>query len=155
MPFCLQVKEKGVDCSPPLTTARLLDKLVGEFLETQVGQRGAGGTKGVGRGAGPGGTGMVLGRWWEEGYGGWEGGLPVWGGVLVQHGQLPGWRRQDLRQRVWVCWADSLAMLGAGPLPPSPSHPLVCVCSVSTPPSSATTPRSCPPLPSGTAACPA
>lgn len=26
-------KEKGVECSPPLTTARLLDKLVGEFIE--------------------------------------------------------------------------------------------------------------------------
>jgi lysyl-tRNA synthetase class 2 len=28
-------KEKGVDCSRPRTTARLLDKLVGEFLESQ------------------------------------------------------------------------------------------------------------------------
>lgn len=29
----LQCKEKGVDCPPPHSTARLLDKLVGEFLE--------------------------------------------------------------------------------------------------------------------------
>ena len=29
-------KQKGVECSPPQTTARLLDKLVGEFLESQL-----------------------------------------------------------------------------------------------------------------------
>jgi len=28
-------KEKGVECKPPLTTSRLLDKLVGEFIEVQ------------------------------------------------------------------------------------------------------------------------
>jgi len=28
-------EEKGVECSPPLTTARLLDKLVGHFIEPQ------------------------------------------------------------------------------------------------------------------------
>lgn len=28
-------KEKGVDCSNPRTTARLIDKLVGHFLESQ------------------------------------------------------------------------------------------------------------------------
>ena len=28
-------KDKGVDCSNPRTTARLIDKLVGEFLESQ------------------------------------------------------------------------------------------------------------------------
>lgn len=33
----LQCKKHNVDCSPPQTTARLLDKLVGEFLESQVG----------------------------------------------------------------------------------------------------------------------
>ncbi len=26
-------KDKGVDCKPPHTTARLIDKLVGEYLE--------------------------------------------------------------------------------------------------------------------------
>lgn len=34
--FVLQCKEKGVDCAPPQTTARLLDKLVGEYLEEQL-----------------------------------------------------------------------------------------------------------------------
>lgn len=29
----LQCQERGVQCAPPHTTARLLDKLVGEFLE--------------------------------------------------------------------------------------------------------------------------
>ena len=29
----MQCKEKQLDCSPPQTTARLIDKLVGEFLE--------------------------------------------------------------------------------------------------------------------------
>jgi len=28
-------KDKGVECKPPLTTSRLLDKLVGEFIEVQ------------------------------------------------------------------------------------------------------------------------
>ncbi len=28
-----KVKEFGIECSPPHTTARLLDKLVGEFIE--------------------------------------------------------------------------------------------------------------------------
>jgi lysyl-tRNA synthetase class 2 len=28
-------KEKGVECSNPRTTARLIDKLVGEYLESQ------------------------------------------------------------------------------------------------------------------------
>lgn len=28
-------KEKGVECSNPRSTARLIDKLVGEFLESQ------------------------------------------------------------------------------------------------------------------------
>jgi lysyl-tRNA synthetase class 2 len=28
-------QEKGVQCSPPHTTSRLLDKLVGEFIEVQ------------------------------------------------------------------------------------------------------------------------
>ena len=32
----LQCKKHNVDCSPPQTTARLLDKLVGEFIESQV-----------------------------------------------------------------------------------------------------------------------
>lgn len=32
----LQCKEKGVECAPPQTTARLLDKLVGEYLEEQL-----------------------------------------------------------------------------------------------------------------------
>ena len=30
-----QVNKHGVNCPPPQTTARLLDKLVGEFLEEQ------------------------------------------------------------------------------------------------------------------------
>ena len=29
----MQVKDKGLDLSPPHTTARLIDKLVGEYLE--------------------------------------------------------------------------------------------------------------------------
>ena len=29
--------EKGVECSPPRSTARLIDKLVGEYLESQCG----------------------------------------------------------------------------------------------------------------------
>ena len=29
------VKERGIECSPPMTTARLLDKLVGEYIEPQ------------------------------------------------------------------------------------------------------------------------
>ena len=33
MMFSLKVKEKGLDLSPPHTTARLIDKLVGEYLE--------------------------------------------------------------------------------------------------------------------------
>lgn len=32
----LQCKDKGVECAPPQTTARLLDKLVGEYLEEQL-----------------------------------------------------------------------------------------------------------------------
>ena len=28
--------EKGVDCTPPRTASRLLDKLVGEYLESQA-----------------------------------------------------------------------------------------------------------------------
>ena len=32
----MQCKEKGVECAPPHTTARLLDKLVGEYLEEQL-----------------------------------------------------------------------------------------------------------------------
>lgn len=32
----LQCKEKRVECAPPQTTARLLDKLVGEYLEEQL-----------------------------------------------------------------------------------------------------------------------
>ena len=31
----LQCQEKSVECLPPQSTARLLDKLVGEFLESQ------------------------------------------------------------------------------------------------------------------------
>lgn len=36
-PSFVQCKKHNVDCSPPQTTARLLDKLVGEFIESQVG----------------------------------------------------------------------------------------------------------------------
>ena len=36
-PSPVQCKKHNVDCSPPQTTARLLDKLVGEFIESQVG----------------------------------------------------------------------------------------------------------------------
>ena len=35
-PSHTQCKKHNVDCSPPQTTARLLDKLVGEFIESQV-----------------------------------------------------------------------------------------------------------------------
>ena len=35
VPALLQCKQHKVECSPPHTTARLLDKLVGEFLESQ------------------------------------------------------------------------------------------------------------------------
>ena len=31
----LQCKERNVECPPPQSTARLLDKLVGEFLESK------------------------------------------------------------------------------------------------------------------------
>ena len=33
---CVQCKEKGVECAPPHTAARILDKLVGEYLEEQL-----------------------------------------------------------------------------------------------------------------------
>lgn len=36
MCVCVQCKEKGVECAPPHTAARLLDKLVGEYLEEQL-----------------------------------------------------------------------------------------------------------------------
>lgn len=32
----MQCKKKGVDCAAPQTAARLLDKLVGEYLEEQL-----------------------------------------------------------------------------------------------------------------------
>lgn len=32
----MQCKDKGVECAPPQTAARLLDKLVGEYLEEQL-----------------------------------------------------------------------------------------------------------------------
>ena len=32
----VQCKDKGVECAPPQTAARLLDKLVGEYLEEQL-----------------------------------------------------------------------------------------------------------------------
>lgn len=32
----VQCKKHNVECSPPQTTARLLDKLVGEFIESQA-----------------------------------------------------------------------------------------------------------------------
>ena len=33
--FCSQCQEKKVECPPPQSTARLLDKLVGEYVESQ------------------------------------------------------------------------------------------------------------------------
>lgn len=32
----VQCADRGVECAPPQTTARLLDKLVGEYLEEQL-----------------------------------------------------------------------------------------------------------------------
>ena len=34
-PLLLQCKQHKVECTPPLTVARLIDSLVGEFLESQ------------------------------------------------------------------------------------------------------------------------
>ena len=33
--MCAQCQEKKVECPPPQSTARLLDKLVGEYVESQ------------------------------------------------------------------------------------------------------------------------